>query len=382
MTSTRARACAAMLCVVVAGCRFEIQLDAMHGIDAGAPDAGPPDDGGPSDAGLDAPGHGCTHGVDLVPSPPTGATSAPTLASSGSGETRVLGLLLPPPARIGASDTGLYLLDHEGRMLDAPVELSIDDGSGGEASTATIHGRADAPGFLVLGPRAASLLDESGTGTPITLPLAPLPARQRDAGWIDADHFVYVGSGAGEPLVVLEVSSSSATISALPTEGVARVIVVAGAVVISPTPPDGTIREYDTSLTESFAYTWPGGPLGARLMGATLAGGRRWLANDSQEFRTATDLQSVDADGTTVIATSLIMGPITTQQRGELVTIVPTDGALVVLDFRDDVFHRLLGAGTANSLGLVERDDDDYVTVTREPSATADVLVFRCVTPP
>jgi hypothetical protein len=157
-----------------------------------------------------------------------------------------------------------------------------------------------------------------------------------------------------------------------------RVYVTRGAIVVSPALPDATVREYDPTLTESFAFTWPRAPLGPRLMGATLTGGRRWVTNDSAEFRTQTEINAVDATGPTLVAGEPILGPVITEQRGDLVTVRTGDGRIVVVDFATNAFVRL--DGDASSIALVERADDGYVTVTREPGATGDALVFRCVT--
>lgn len=363
--------------------RLDEPLDAGERMDA-PPDAPPLDgagDGGALDAGADAPdaaARPCVSGIEIGPSPATAPAAAPTLAGTGTGG--LLALLLPPPARAtAATRTALYVLDAEGAVLSVE-EVDLDDGTGAPAETATVHRRRDAPGVLVLGPTEARLRDEGGAWTSIALPLPPLVARQREAGWLDDARFAYVAEGAGEPLVVIEPAGARATVTSLATGGAARVLVAPGAVVVSPAPPIATITEHDAALALTLELDWPTGPLGGRLLGATLAGGRRWLLTDGEEFRTVTALHRVEATGPTLLLGETLLGPLTTRADDDLVTIVTADGALLAFDFARDAFLRFLPSG-ARSLGLVERAGPGFVILTREPGTTAEVLVLRCVAP-
>lgn len=389
---------ATWLCLAVGtltpACRYEVRLDdpldAAIAPERDAPDeaaldapldAGVRDDAGAPDAPPDAPGRPCLTGLEVAASPATVPASAPTLATSGALAARRFGLLLPPPARAASATTGLYVLDGEGATL-AVEELDLDDGAGAAAATATVHGRRDAPGFLVLAPAEARLRGETGTWTSIALPLPPLTSRQREAGWIDDAHFAYVAEGLGEPVVVVDAASTSATVSGLTTAGAARVLVGLGAVVLVAAAPDPAITEHDAALatTPTLEIDWPGGPIGDRLIGATRSGGRRWLVHDAGEFRTQTELYRVEAAGPSFVLRQQLLGPLVTASEDDLVTITTADGGLTVFDFASDTFVPLL-AGGASGLGLAERADDGYVVVTREPGATGDALVFRCIAP-
>lgn len=394
-TVARRAAGLCLLAATISACRYEVRLDdPLDASDAATLDAAdappadpqdaPPLDGrAPEDAGLadapDAPARPCIAGVDVVPSPATAPSAAPTLAATGTLLDRRYALLLPPSARLSTTRTGLYVLDRGGATLDV-VELDLVDGAGTAADTATVHRRRDAVGFLVLAPTEARLRDDAGGWTSIPLPMPPLVSRQREAGWLDDARFAYVGAGPGEPIVVLDTASASGTASPVTTAGAARVLFGLGAVVIAASLPDPAISEHDATLTAlpTFRIDWPAGPIGDRLLGATLDGGRRWLVRDTGEFRAQTELYRVDAAGPAFVLGQMLLGPLQTESDDDLVTIVTSDGGVTVFDFTSDAFVPLVPAG-ATSLGLAERDDDGFVVVTREPAVTGEALVFRCV---
>lgn len=364
-----------------AACRYDVVLDEPPLSDAGQQeDAQPVDASRGPDAAADAGPltRACIDGHEVAPSPATEATSAPTLAHVGAGPLRRYALLLPPPARVGSSRTALYLLDAEGNIASLE-ELELLEGGGGPAQTPTVHARRDAAGLIVLSPTEARVRDELGGWSTIALPRAPVLARQREAGWIDEARFVYVGQGAGEPLVIVEPALGTASVSSLQTEGSARVLIGVGSVVVSATPPLRTIREFDGAFAETLRVEWPmEPPLGPRLVGAMRGAQRRWLVHDDGEFRTQVELYRVDAMGPEFLLREQHLGPLSTRFEDELVAISTSDGGLSAFDFLSEGFTRLVPGGVS-TLALVTRGEPGFAVVTRELRGGVESLFFRCV---
>lgn len=365
-----------LACLGLGACRLEVRLDEPRDApahDGGAdapvrdtPDAPPPD-------APDAPARPCLAGVPLLSLASVAEARRITLAP---GEDGLFALLLPP-STTGAS-ARLVRVDGEGTVRSTR-ELTIVDGSGSPTDAVTLHRRQDAAGFVLLGPTELRVLDAMGDdeGAAVPLPLAPAPAFARSAGWIDAEHFVYVGAGAAQSLVRVRLTATEriAEVSSIGAAGAARVWVAPGAVTISDLAPSTGAREHDATLgSPALSIAWSDGPLAERLLGAFTGTERRWLVSDGSEFRTGVAVFRVEAAGATAVGSgTLLIGPVDVVQHDDLVSTLSGDGAVRAYDFASERFVDF--GSTPSGLALIERDGAGFVWVTLDGA----MLSWRCV---
>lgn len=383
----------ALLCF--AGCRYEVRLDGQR--DAGLRDTEVAADTErdarealdalpdvPEDAPIPST---CETGLRLLDARASSEAEAATSAATGEGAERRFAVLVPPAVRgDGAGTSRLLVLDGEGTVLSSR-EISIVDGGGAPSSRASLHALPTGAGFLLLGPLFVALLTADGeeAAAPALLDDPPLEGVQRGAGWVDDDRFVFVSSAPRAPLVVFDRTTNAISTSPIETEGAAVVLVHRGGVTVGTDEAVGGVAEtveYAATLTGdvTFRSAWPEAPLGARLHGVnTSMGVRLWLVADGAEFRNSVALYQVpDAAPPILLATTLLVAPLSAVPGPELVTLRASSEPLVALDFARRTFTVLSPPGPS-SLGLVERDGDaGYVTVYVE-TASSPALVFRCV---
>ena len=309
-----------------------------------------------------------------MPARASSPESSPTIASSSSPDGLRYAILVPPAARDdGVAETRLLIVNAQGGILRQSDIGFVD--ADGPSDAATLHNLPSGEGFLLLADSAVGWMDVDGSVPAVGLLAWPaLRAAQRRAGFVDDDHFVFVSSAPGSPLVTFDPTSRALTTTSIETEGAAVVLIHRGGVTIGVDAPTETV-EYAPSLNGDVTYRsdWPPAPLSRRLLGAYTAGGRRiWATADGEEFRNTVSLNEMPESAAPVSLTSAtLVAPLEVTQEDELLTVAESTGDLAVVDHAGLTIERL-GPFTG---GSIERGETGYVVLTVEDGA----LMFRCV---
>jgi hypothetical protein len=412
MPRRAARLLALVSLVSMGGCRTVVWLgedrDEGVALDAASSEAGRPDAPPLRDAGRDADSWELDSAVDAADVGPdafvvptcatheteiTGArvgvaTEAASLASSGTGARLRFGILLPAAARLTGDETQLVLLDRDGARVGERL-IAVLDAGGAPSSAATLHSLSPHTvdeGFLLLTETSIALLDHDGATVGLETPLAAPPsrARQREAGWIDDDRFVFID--ASGRITVFDRVSRSVDVAPIDVSGRARVLVDPGGVTVTSEGMPNELVVYAADLTgaEALRTSWSDEgsmPIGYRLLGTNFSPTQRtWLIRATGEFRATLKSYAVPSMGEPVLGPSWLgVGPFPTiALEGQLVAIVDSGSRLTLFSFSTGSFDEtgiVVGAAAAFE---PERDGRHSAAVWVGPGSAGTSLLLRC----